>query len=340
MKLSINIAGTMATVAAAISLTIIGQPALADDVIKFLQQLTGRQEIAVRTVTLSDLETRRGQLESRIASALSSGKIKTGQADDFRKELDRISKSEMQCKADENLSLDETISLVRDLNVLSAWIEAVLSGRPAAETVFAERKPNLERRIIGALPSGRLAATQASTVRPDSRKSAIVKRITDGAASGWLTSQEQARLRHRFNKLVNRESRYRFMGGSLSADEKRDLDRQFVDLNHLVDRLTHNRRVTWNKSFQGKRTRVLARIEAGVNAGSITTTEGKKLRKKLDGIVAQASSLRASDGVLSAQERSALSTELNRLSSKVRRELSDQQTVYFPVRQHRHSVQQ
>src|SRR5205823_3046956 len=95
---------------------------------------------------------------------------------------------------------------------------------------------------LGSAAFAQEAAPQVNDKRIDQREQNQQKRIAAGEVSGSLTSAEAARLERQQARFERQEHRDRVSGGGLSAQERRQLNREQNRESRAIYRKKHNAR--------------------------------------------------------------------------------------------------
>jgi hypothetical protein len=141
----------------------------------------------------------------------------------------------------------EASGLRSDLHAL-----VMLEGSYRRNGLSARDKLDLDRRYATLTDRFNLVRTTGPAVAPPAawvsiadRKAQLLRRIDRGVETGDLTSAEAARLRNRFDSIVNDEQRYRLDG--LSPTERAELDRRFDTLAGSIHRQRRDRQYGANE---------------------------------------------------------------------------------------------
>lgn len=187
---------------------------------------------------------------------------------------------------------------------------------------------------------GLLAATALSAVavpamaQPwrgiNERQAELDRRIDNGVRRGCLTRSEATRLRTEFRRIALLEGTYRRTGGGLNAWERQDLDNRLDRLNRDIrrqcrdddDRPGVGPGLPWENINQRQR-RLDERIDRGIRRGCLSRREADRLRAEFRNIAALEARYRRTGGGLNAWERRDLDQRFDRLGADIRRQCND-----------------
>ncbi|HNM50195.1 MAG TPA: hypothetical protein PKN86_10845, partial [Candidatus Obscuribacter sp.] len=181
--------------------------------------------------TLPDVDSRQAELDNRLAEAVASGRLTAEQSREFTRELDRISRDEVTYRfSGSGLSYAESLSLITELEKLSAKLDT------------------------------RLAGSSAQWNGIDGRISDTTKRIGDALLARKLDAASATDLRNEVDRIGQAKSAFASSGGGLTLAETeslvRDLDRLSRDLDN---RLGTGRAIAWT-DIDARQARLEARI--------------------------------------------------------------------------------
>jgi septal ring factor EnvC (AmiA/AmiB activator) len=152
--------------------------------------------------------------------------------------------------------------------------------------------------------------------------------IERGIERGSLTRHEARKLNEELDGILANIDRMR-SDGRLSERERekinRDLDRLERDIAREKrddDRRGDGERGDWHGGIRDRIQTAKQSIEQGIQHGSLTKKEARKLHNELDGILAKIDRMR-SDGRLSEREREKINRDLDRLDGDILREKRD-----------------
>lgn len=163
-------------------------------------------------------------------------------------------------------------------------------------------------------------------------------RINNGIQNGSLTPQEAARLQNQQSQLAAREASMRASGNGLSVQERARLDNQQDRLSQNIYQQKNDAQGLNpggpgpgspynNRGINGDQANQQARINQGVQSGSLTPQEAQRLQNNQAEFAAKEARLRASGNGLSYQERARLEAEQAKLSRQIYNQKNDAQGI-------------
>jgi len=286
--------GTMAAIVTA-SCFALGQPTQAQDIMNLVENLTGV------TMRGGNVDARQAEIQERIRFGLRSGQLTAGEANDFRVELDRIDNLKTSFMSDGRLSFSESGALMRDLNALSARVEAGLAS------------------------SGPIVPTSSAEV--DARQAQLDRKISDGQASGQLTRIEVQALRNELNRVADMEATFK-ADGALTANEVRTLLAELDEVNRHIGLQTRDDDVAHDNvehpNINLKQAEIERGIAAGLRSGRLTHEEADEIRAEFDRLADLEAQYRASGGYLTRSEATVLNRGLSSLMARLKLEMHDE----------------
>lgn len=148
-----------------------------------LEQISGRLQQSLRA--LPDLSAKRDQLAKQIEDGLASGRLNADQADDFRRDLNRVNRLESAMHSGNNQFTDQqVVAMVREYDDVSTRIEKSLAPLPNIDS----KQGAITRKLNEAEASGALNANQLSDLRKESSRISAVERSfrnSDGVLNDW-----------------------------------------------------------------------------------------------------------------------------------------------------------
>lgn len=261
-----------------------------------------------RDISVPPFDTRQSEVDKRIAEGVSTGKLTPGQARDLKSEFDRIAAVEASyLVSDSRLDSRELLQLSYDLEKLAALSERMIKDSQTTE----------------GLPALRTKVEQS---------------ITSGYASGALSPTDRTNFMSEYERIKNAEQTYRSSGDMLSTDEALIL---VADLNKLFTQVEAEAKqnVVALPNLEKRRTELEDRINKGLTTGYLTVNEARMLRADLDRIAAEEEKDRRSDGGLSYGESIDLALQLERLASRIERQMRDQQIALPNIDNRLHALE-
>jgi chaperonin cofactor prefoldin len=286
--------GTVAAIATA-SCFALGQPTQAQDIMNLVENLTGI------TNRGGNVDARQTEIQEQIRVGLRTGQLTLSEANDFRVELNRIDSLKTSFMSDGRLSFSESSALMRDLNALSARVEADLAS------------------------SGPIVPTTSAEV--DARQSLLDRKIVDAQASGQLTRIEVQALRNELNRVADMEATFK-ADGALTANEVRTLLTELDEVNSHIrlqvrdDDIAHDN--VEHPNINLKQAEIERGIAAGLRSGRLTHEEAAEIRAEFNRLADLEAEYRASGGFMSRGEATVLNRGLSSLMARLKLEVHDQ----------------
>lgn len=248
--------------------------------------------------TSSRVSKRESEVDSDIASALSSGLITLTEAQVYKQQLDRVIAKDKNFKALSGGDLDalQTQNLLVELEQLSGSL---------ARSTF-EKKPVWTgvHGTINELKSSIEEAKAASRLDPSDEESLTKEMASIDAkrVSGGATAQSTMEV--------------------------------VVALNQFASKLTRtvkDRDIAYIPDLDKRKAEINKRIAEGVVSGKLTLDEGNTAIAEFNRIAALQNTYKAVDGVIDEREKLTLALELERLSTKVEKDIRDNQFATKPI---------
>lgn len=159
--------------------------------------------LAGKNSAFNGIDDRLDKTANRIVDALLSKKIDVENADQLKSELDRISKAKIAfAHSLGGFDLDESETLVRDLDRLNSEIDLRVKGQNFAWSDIDRREANIERTLNQNLKLGKIDKNKASKVKDELdkiRRAKAAFSLTDGG----LNYFERVSIGEALDKLNN-----------------------------------------------------------------------------------------------------------------------------------------
>lgn len=238
-------------------------------------------------ITSHGLDQKRAHLRKRARELFAIGKLPMADSNHVSQELGKIEASEIAFKANDGiLDAQEMSSLTADLHKLSKYLDKF---QPLPE--ISLRRAELERRLNDALGSGRLSASDASTLKADLvRLNGLEATFKD--SDGGLSDEEIIELAKEYDAAAARldktlpalpdilarqaviQTRINeaFKSGAISEDQKRDFTHEFARIKdvEMAFRSSDNSLSDWEAMTVAKD---LDRLEAEINNGMVVPSK-------------------------------------------------------------------
>ncbi|MEO6338617.1 MAG: hypothetical protein ABIO39_01150 [Caulobacteraceae bacterium] len=160
------------------------------------------------------------------------------------------------------------------------------------------------------------------------RQAWLERRIARGEQDGSVTRAEAASLRGELRQLERLEARYERAG--LTNRERADLDQRFDALGGRIQVARNDSDSQWVNINQRQK-QLDARIDAGLNDGSLTRREARSLRSDFNALERSEADYRR--GGLNARERAELDRRFDTLSARIRDDRHDDQQRWQNINQ-------
>lgn len=160
----------------------------------------------------------------------------------------------------------------------------------------------------------------------DNRITEAQRRIDVGKQRGQLTPDEADRLQTYLNAIKERVARYR-RDGILVGDERTKINEMLTTLEERIRVERADEQTAGKDVFDRRIDELQRRIDAGMRAGQLTREEARHLQAAMNRIKEKETRYRA-DGLLTNDERYALTQILNSMDERIRYERNDSDVVH------------
>lgn len=328
----------LTAIAASISLASPAQAINFDEILKNYLGVArpGSQDISAQeqAIIKTNVNTRQAQLETEIQAGVQSGQLTTEEENDLKNELNSIAALEGNYLSDGNYNRVEVQSMLDRLNTLALKLQTYLSNGTSRIAATTPDRSHWYRRHLAGPRDGDLRNSQAFQADIDTRQAQLDSAISSGISSGRLSWNESQSLRAELNTIAENEKQYT-ANGRLSYTEAQQLITQLEALNARLER-DLNDYDKWRRSRRGKhqsssrqvdshQSLLRQRIEGGMRSGQLTRSEAYRLMSEEARIAELETKLRGESGRLSFDEQRKLFSQLDDLSRKINKELTDHQ---------------
>ncbi|CAN5296965.1 hypothetical protein BH11CYA1_BH11CYA1_39080 [soil metagenome] len=253
-------------------------------------------EAATQT-TSSRVPTRESEVDRDIASALSSGLITLTEAQVYKQQLEQVIFKEKNFKTLAGGDLDalQTQNLLVELEQLSGTLD----------------RSTYEKKPVWSGVNGTIAD--------------IKKNIEEAKKASRLDSADEDALNKELAVIEAKRS---------SGTSAQDTMQIVVALNQLSSKVTRSvkdREIAYIPDLEKRKSDISKRIAEGVVSGKMTLEEGNTAISEFNRIAAQQNGFKAGDGVIDEREKLTLALELERLSTKVEKDIRDNSFAAKPV---------
>ncbi|MDP3510171.1 MAG: hypothetical protein Q8T09_19520 [Candidatus Melainabacteria bacterium] len=256
-------------------------------------------EVASQSATTSSrVSKRESEVDSDIAAALSSGLITLTEAQVYKQQLDRVVGKDKNFKALSGGDLDalQAQNLLVELEQLSGSL---------ARSTF-EKKP------VWSGVNGTIAELKSS--------------IEEAKAASRLDPSDEESLTKEMASIDAKR-----VSGGATAQSTMEV---VVALNQFASKLTRtvkDRDIAYIPDLDKRKAEINKRIAEGVVSGKLTLDEGNRAIAEFNRVAALQNTYKAVDGVIDEREKLTLALELERLSTKVEKDIRDNQFATKPI---------
>jgi len=243
-------------------------------------------------IGLTDLDGREQDIQTRLNDAVTSGRLSSMEAAEFKRTLGRINAKEATYKSAGALTSTQTLELALELDHLSSTVETQLKARTGGDMDLTARGKDLFTRINDLATANRINAADAENYRQELNR--IAARNTSMTANGRILSTE--------DQL------------SLALDLER--------LNSKLERFTaiSNNSGGAGPGINDMQRQISERLATGQSSGKLDAQELATLKQEFDRISGLEATFRA-DGALTDTETLTLANDLGRLNKRLERSL-------------------
>lgn len=274
MKRTLTMAGMLAITVTLAGLT--GDPCLATDVSSYVKAVPSAQGV----------DELQAQIQRRISDASFAGRLSKNAAQEYTRDLDRISDLEASYRAsDGRLSVWETLKLYYELDNLSRKMELALSDRNVPDADIAARLKELYNRVDDGLKWNRLTSQEGGGFKYDLDRA----RDLSGLASdgGQIADQQAFRIGLELDKISGR-----------------------------LESTMHDRQLVF-KPIDPARDAVEKQIKDALAASKINDAEAGAARSEFQRIADRETRLKELGRPLSSDETLALALDLEKLAGRL-----------------------
>lgn len=239
-----------------------------------------------RIAASTDIPGRRIKIENDITEALYSGRITNSEAAAFRSRLENTKEKERTLRADGAFSLQDQLAMSYELDQIRTMLEKSLRTRQITDPKIDKMQADLDVRITSLLASGKITNEVALQFRADA------------------------------SRIANRERRYRENDGELTSEEAVDLAYSLEQLDKKLDVYSPMALSPEEKLIDDKEEEIKKLISQNRQANKLTIQQAQGFTREYNSI----ESLEAvykSNGVLSADEITALNQDLDDLRDRI-----------------------
>lgn len=291
-----------------------GERLSAQEAVAFVQwlrdlQASVRRELQDSEIATSDLGRRMTELQLRIGTGVSTGKLTATEAADLRKELARIKGLERDYNADGGISRGESVTIAYFLETLGARIEAAMTDTHAS-------RPNISR------------------MQED-----IDRKLANAVVDGTINLKEVEQYTTRLQDVARLELSFRYSGDGLSFAESVTLKRELDKLNGDIDAALAGGKHTWTGLNEGIE-KTNQRLVEAIASKKITAEAASNLKTELARIQKAKIAFAHSQGGYDLQETESLVKDLDRVNAEVDLRLKGQSFAWGDIERRQKHVEQ
>ncbi len=260
-----------------------------------LEKLGGQVEAAfydndaASTNTAAKVSSREAEIDRDIATALKNGLITLTEAQVYKQQLDQTSAKEVSMRTSSGGDLDplQVQNLMIELEKLSGAVDRSTYNRKAV------------------WPGVQASFTELST------------RIAEAKAASRLDSADETALTSELNGLTSMAQ------GIGNTQATMQIVAAINQLSTKVTRAVKDREITYIPDLDKRKGEIDTRIADGIIGGKLTIDEANSAMAEFNRVMGQQESFKAGDGLIDEREKLSLALELERLSTKVEKDIRD-----------------
>ncbi len=248
--------------------------------------------LTARTTPIADIPAKQASVAAEISDALYTGRLTKQEADSFSAELAQIKVKEASLKADGSLSNEDVLTLSVDLDRLQQNVHTKSRPLVVSDPAIGQKKAEIAQRIAKLQATGNIPPAAAEGMKQELQR-IEAKQAAFEASGQKLDTNESLTLAIELERLAANLDRYQPVAASPAAAA----------------------------AIDQRQEKVAKMISDALLSGKLNSEQVLDLKNEFDRISTQEQSMRA-DGVLTEQETSTLSTQLDALLTKVERVLA------------------
>lgn len=266
-----------------------------------------RSEIQDTEIASSDLSKRMDELQLRIATGVTTGKLTVSEATILRKDLSKIKDQERDYSEDGGISRGEATTLAYLLEKLGASIEAAMRDSQVSLPNIQHAQEEIDRKLANSVVDGTISLDQ-------------VKQFGD-----------------RLEDIGRLELSFRYSGDGLSFAESSTLKTELEKLSKSIDEvIARGQRTTGLDDGIAK---TAARINEGIASKKLTNDAATNLKSEIDRIQKAKLAFAHSQGGYDLQETESLVKDLDRLNAELDLRLRGQGFAWSDIDRRQQSVE-
>jgi len=278
----------------------LSRPLTADEQLSLafdLEKLGGQVEAAVSEIEsdgagnniAAKVSRREAEIDREIATGLKNGLMTLTEAQVYKQQLDQATAKEVSLRTQSGGELDalQGQNLMVELEKLSGSVDRSTFNRQAV-----------------------WPGVQASFTE-------LAKRIAAAKAADRLNSADEAALTNELSALTATAQ------GSSNAQAIMQIVAGINQLSTRVTRGVKDREISYIPDLDKRRGEIDKRIAAGIVTGKLTIEEANSAMAEYNRVMGQQEGFKAGDGIIDEREKLSLALELERLSTKVEKDIHD-----------------
>lgn len=275
----------------------------------------------------TNINTRQAQLEREIESGVASGQLTPQEETQLRMQLNAVAALEGNYLADGNLSGNETRHLVEELSNVSRTLNTYLTNASNTGSGTSRHDWWFRKYVGSGSPDAVPGNQRLIQANIDARQAELDSSIEQAVLNGRISWNKAREFRSELNRIANLERTY-LADGRLSYREEEQLTNDLRNLNtrvqsEVANRYGGRRYASRGRSIDQQQSWIRRRLETGLRSGRLTQSEYRRLVRDAEKIETLESKLRTSGRRLSFNEEKLVLAELDDLTRKVNRELTD-----------------
>lgn len=267
-----------------------------------------KNELQDTEIASSDLNRRTAELQQRISTGVTTGKLMAARAGELRKELARIKEMERKYSDDGGVSRGEATTLAYLLEALGATIESSMSDTQAA-------RPNITR-----------------------MEEEIDRKLANAVVEGTINLQQVDVYTAKLEDIARLEMSFRYSGDGLSFAESATLKNELDKLDKAIDADLASGKRSWTGLDDGIE-KTARRIEDGIEAKKLTGEAAANLKTEIDRIQKAKIAFAHSQGGYDLGETESLVKDLDRLNAELDLRLKGQNFAWSDIDRRQQSVE-
>lgn len=287
-----------------------------------LEKLSGQIEADMQdkasVLTLEAIETRRNDADKLLAKSLSDGLVTVTEAQVYRTDLEDIESRERTAKNAAKAAASAGSVFELDPVTAQNLLIEIERVRGSIERAGYNKKP-IWPGIDGSIAE-------------------IDKKLAEARSASRLEESVAVSIKAELDNVVNRKNEYMSSQG-LSSSEALSLASMLEQLNLKLARSVEDRQIAYIPDVPRRKKEVSARLGEGIFMGGLSIDEAQSLIAEYERINARQASFTA-DGALDEREKLTLALDLEKLATRIEREIRDNPYENKSLAQQRKDIDQ